>query len=90
MRTLGSVTHINVRHAYDEESPLFKKKNKVNLTVIKVTAINEKEKAKLQAQRKEGLVCFAGNREKKKCKISCEIKGCLLGLNSFIYVAIII
>lgn len=65
MRRLGSVTHIkNLRQAYDEENLLFKKE--VNLTVIKVTAINEKEKAKLQAQRKEGLVCFAGNREKKK------------------------
>jgi len=57
---------------------LYSKKNKVNLTAIKVPSINEKEKAKLQAtaQRRFGMFC-GKPRKKEECKISCEIKGCL-------------
>ena len=58
---------------------LYSKKNKVNLTAIKVTSINEKEKAKLHptAQRKKVWYVLRETEETEDCKISCEIKGCL-------------
>lgn len=45
------------------------KKNKVNLTVIKVTAIEKREKAKLQLQHKEKIEMFYGEELKEHAKL---------------------
>jgi len=54
---------------------LYSKKNKVNLTAIKVTSINEKEKAKLQAtaQRRFGMFC-GKPRKKKSAKFVAKLR----------------